>query len=93
MLVPLARLSNSRSALSASSNSQAAGANRRTEASSGLQALDHLAGFMSLTSLNRRVRAKDPMDRLAQRLGAVDDEQPALLGIERAGAIRLSMSA
>src|SRR6516164_5101984 len=46
--------------------------------------LDHVAGFMNLAALDRRVGAKGATDNFAQRLGAVDDEQPADLGIKPA---------
>lgn len=39
---------------------------------------------MNLTALDRRVSAKGATDGFAQRLGAVDDEQPVDLGIEPA---------
>src|SRR6266540_606298 len=48
------------------------------------QPLDHVAGFMNLTALDRRVGAEGATDDFAQRLGAVDDEQPADLGIKPA---------
>jgi hypothetical protein len=50
------------------------------------QMLDHVAGFMNmnLAALNRRVGAEGATDDFAYRLGAVDDEQPADLGIKPA---------
>src|SRR5215472_834731 len=48
------------------------------------QPLDHVAGFMNLAALDRRVGAEGATDDFAQRLGAVDDEQPADLGIKPA---------
>src|SRR3954470_3013785 len=48
------------------------------------QALDHVAGFMNLTALDRRVGAEGSTDDFAQCLGAVDDEQPADLRVEPA---------
>src|SRR5262249_35662169 len=48
------------------------------------QPLDHVAGFMKLAALDRRVGAEGATDDFAQRLGAVDDEQPADLGIKPA---------
>jgi hypothetical protein len=48
------------------------------------QALDHVTGFMNLAALDRRVGAEGSTDDFAQRLGAVDDEQPADLRIEPA---------
>src|SRR5256885_7155298 len=48
------------------------------------QPLDHVAGFMKLAALDRRVSAEGATDNFAQRLGAVDDEQPADLGIKPA---------
>ena len=48
------------------------------------QALNHVVGFMNLTALDRPMPAKGRVDHLAQRLSAVDDEQPADLRVERA---------
>src|SRR3989440_11587532 len=48
------------------------------------QPLDHVAGFMNLAALDRCVGAKGATDDFAQRFGAVDDEQPADLGIKPA---------
>jgi hypothetical protein len=50
------------------------------------QLLDHVAGFMNmnLAALKRRVGAEGATDDFAYRLGAVDDEQPADLGIKPA---------
>jgi hypothetical protein len=46
------------------------------------QSLDHVVGFMKLATLDRCVGAEGATDDFAQRLGAVDDEQPADLGIK-----------
>ena len=46
------------------------------------QPRDHVAGFMNLAALERRVGAEGATDDFAQRLGAIDDEQPADLGIK-----------
>src|SRR6266540_4854407 len=46
------------------------------------QPLDHVAGFMKLAALDWRVGAEGATDDFAQRLGAVDNEQPADLGIK-----------
>src|SRR5262249_51406244 len=48
------------------------------------QPLDHVAGFMNLAALDRRMGAEGATDGFAQRLGAVNDEQPADLGIKPA---------
>jgi hypothetical protein len=50
------------------------------------QLLDHVAGFMNmnLAALNRRVGPEGATDDFVYRLGAVDDEQPADLGIKPA---------
>src|SRR5215472_12607722 len=48
------------------------------------QSLDHVAGFMKLAALDWRVAAEGATDDFDQRLGAVDDEQPADLGIKPA---------
>ena len=48
------------------------------------QALDHVAGLVNLAALDRRVPAEGRADHLGQRLRAIDDEQPADLGIEPA---------
>ena len=48
------------------------------------QALDHVARLVDLTALDRRVGAEGPTDDLTQRLGPVDDEQPADLRVEPA---------
>src|SRR5262249_40024597 len=48
------------------------------------QPLDHVAGFMKLATLDRCVGAEGATDDFAQRLGAVDDEQTADLGIKPA---------
>src|SRR5438552_11211517 len=37
------------------------------------QPLDHVAGFMNLAALDRRVGAEGATDDFAQRLGTVDD--------------------
>ena len=80
-----ARLRISFSALSASSSSQAWRSARRTEACSGFgQALHDVAGLVDLAALDRRVAPEGPPDRLGQRLGAIDDEQPADRRIEPA---------
>jgi hypothetical protein len=41
------------------------------------QPIDHVAGFMKLAALDWCVGAEGATDDFAQRLGAVDDEQPA----------------
>jgi hypothetical protein len=46
------------------------------------QPFHNVAAFVDLTALNGRVLAKGPPDRLAQRLRAINDEQPADLGVE-----------
>src|SRR6266404_4027612 len=43
-----------------------------------------LRAFMNLATLDRRVGAEGATDNFAQCFGAVDDEQPADLGIEPA---------
>src|SRR5262245_13301379 len=48
------------------------------------QPLDQVAGFMNLAALDRRLGAEGATDDFVQRLGAVDDEQPADLGIKPA---------
>jgi hypothetical protein len=48
------------------------------------QTLGHVAGFMNLAALDRRVGAEGSTDDFAQRLGAVDDEQPADFRVEPA---------
>src|SRR5207248_11051203 len=48
------------------------------------QPLDHVASFMNLAALDRRVGAEAATNNFAQCLGAVDDEQPADLGIKPA---------
>src|SRR5437016_10383485 len=79
-----ARLRKSRSALSASSSSQAC----RCLAHHGMQRLrqapDYIAGLVNLAALDRRVRPEGSANGLAQCLGAVDDEQSAHPGIEPA---------
>ena len=45
------------------------------------QPLDHVAGFMNLAALDGCVATEGATDDLAQRFGAIDDEQPADLGI------------
>ena len=44
------------------------------------QPLDHIAGFMNLAALDRRVGTEGTTDDFAQRLGAVDDEQVLTVG-------------
>src|SRR5271165_4520661 len=46
------------------------------------QPLDDVARLVDLTTLDRRVRAEAAADGFAQRLGAIDDEQPADLRVE-----------
>jgi hypothetical protein len=46
------------------------------------QAINHIAGFVNLTALDRRLPAKGRADHLGQCLRAVDNEQSADLGIE-----------
>src|SRR5438445_11429106 len=48
------------------------------------QPLDHVAGFMNLAALDRCVGTEGATDDFAQRFGAIDDEQPADLGIKPA---------
>ena len=48
------------------------------------QAINHIAGFVNLTALDRRLPAKGRADHFGQRLRAVDNEQSADLGIEPA---------
>src|SRR5258707_2065224 len=48
------------------------------------QRLDHVAGFMNLATLDRRVGDEGATDTFAQCFGTVDDEQPADLGIKPA---------
>jgi hypothetical protein len=48
--------------------------------------VEHVALLVAYAALRRRAPADHGADRLAQRLGAVDDEQDALLGIEPAVA-------
>src|SRR5450830_1076784 len=48
------------------------------------QPLDHVAGLVNLTPLDRRMPAEGRADDFAQRLGAIDDEQPADLRVEPA---------
>ena len=48
------------------------------------QPLDHVAGLMELAALDWRVGAEGAADGFAQRLGAVDDEQPTDRRVEPA---------
>jgi hypothetical protein len=48
------------------------------------QPLDHVAGFMNLAALEGCVGTEGATDDFAQRFGAIDDEQPADLGIKTA---------
>ena len=48
------------------------------------QPLFHVASLMNLAPLDRCGGAEGPTDDLAQRLGTVDDEQPADLRVEPA---------
>src|SRR4029450_8460932 len=48
------------------------------------QPLGHVASLMNLATLDRRVGTEGPPNDLAQRLGAVDDEQSADLRVEPA---------
>ena len=48
------------------------------------QALDHVTRLVDLTALDRRLPTEGRADRLGERLGAIDDEQPANTGIEPA---------
>ena len=48
------------------------------------QTLGNVPGLVNLTALDRRVPAKGAADRLGQRLGAVDDEQPHHRRVEAA---------
>ena len=48
------------------------------------QPLGHVARFMNLAALDRSASAEGPTDDLAQRLGAIDDERAAGLGVQPA---------
>src|SRR5258705_7647948 len=48
------------------------------------QPLDHVAGLMNLAALDGCVGTEGATDDFAQRFGAIDDEQPADLGIKPA---------
>jgi len=48
------------------------------------QVLDHVAGFVKLAPLDRRVGAEGATNDFAQRLSVVDDEQPADRRVEPA---------
>src|SRR5262245_33473131 len=53
------------------------------------QSLCHVASLMNLATLDRCVGTEGPTNDLAQRLSAVDDEQPADLWVEPAFAPHL----
>jgi hypothetical protein len=48
------------------------------------QPLDHVAGFMNLATLDRRMSAEGSTDDFAQCLGTVDDKQPTDFRVEPA---------
>ena len=48
------------------------------------QPLGHVAGFMNSDSAEWRVGTEGSTDDFAERLGTVDDEQPASFGVEPA---------
>jgi hypothetical protein len=48
------------------------------------QPFGDIAGFMNLAALDRRMGAECPTDHFAQRLGAINDEQPADFRVEPA---------
>jgi len=79
-----ARLRSSRSALSASSSSQACRSARRTEASAALAAALSRCEPYESGNAGSVCGSEGPTNDLTQRLGTVDDEQPAELWVEPA---------
>ena len=73
------------SARSWSSSAQAARSRRRTSRAVALgQVVEHVALLVTHAALHRRVDAEHVADGLAQRLGAVDDDEHALLDVQAA---------